>query len=369
MKAGSLFLSSSLSSGLYEWSTGEKVRSIRVSEPGRYFCKAYIGCSVFLDSFYVVGDTFRTMHNVRVCDSNKISSTLSSPETSGRYRWNTGDTQRHLFVTRAGDYHCVALSGCKVVIDSFHFIVSMPTLPVVHDTVICQYVPPPVLAVHDTDIVWFTDPGSTSYSEEQPLIPTNKVQRITLYAGKKGGDCIGPLAPITVTIQNKPQPQPPMLILHCNDVIDSGRVLGTPVPADVSYLWNTGETVCCISPVQDGRYIRVAVNGCGKATDTFTLRAEPCQHCIEFPTAFTPNGDHRNDAFGGLLRCPVDRYRMNIYNRWGELVYTTGDKYGRWDGYYKGSSAPAGTYMYMASMVHSITGEEILAKGTVIVIR
>ena len=369
MKNGSLFLSSTLGAGLYEWSSGEKTRSIRVSQPGNYYCKAYIGCAVFLDSFYVVGDSFYTMVNVRACDSNKISTTLSASEATGRYRWNTGDTNRQLLVTRAGDYTCVTLSGCKVITDSFHFIVEMPTIPLVHDTIICQYSPPPVLTVYDTGLVWFTEPGGIAYSEEQPLITTDKPRRITLYLAKKGGDCTGPKAAVNITIQNKPEPQPPVLILHCEGLVDSNLVLGVPVPADVVYTWNTGETVCCINIVQDGRYVRVAANGCGTAIDTFTLRAEPCQYCIEFPTAFTPNGDHRNDRFGALIRCPVARYNMSIFNRWGACIYTTSNKDDDWDGSYKGGEAPMGTYMYMASMVNAITGKEIFVKGAVVLIR
>lgn len=55
--------------------------------------------------------------------------------------------------------------------------------------------------------------------------------------------------------------------------------------------------------------------------------------CYILPNVFTPNGDGDNDYF--TPRIPyrlVDEVEMKIYNRWGELVYTTHDPLIQWDG-------------------------------------
>lgn len=60
------------------------------------------------------------------------------------------------------------------------------------------------------------------------------------------------------------------------------------------------------------------------------------------PTAFTPNGDGKNDVYapGGI---GIDAYSMFIFNRWGEMVYTT-DQSIPWDGTYMGEDVMEGVY-------------------------
>jgi len=370
MKNGSLFLSSSLSAGQYEWSTGEKTRSIRITMPGEYACKAVNDCTLFIDTFHVTGETHDFTHLVKVCDSNNIRTVLSSSAVSNRYAWSTGDTTRVIRINQIGDYYCAAFEGCKIIHDSFHVIAEIPTLPVVRDTIICQYAPSPKLPVDDTtDLIWFTDSAGISGTPVQPLITTGQPRKVVLYVARQGGDCISNKVPVSIIILDKPQARPVEAVVRCEGFVDSGLFFGVPLGAEMQYTWSTGETSCCISPRQDDRYIRVAGNRCGVAADTFILRSEPCERCVEFPTAFTPNGDRLNDGFKALIRCPIERYNLRIYNRWGECVYTSADKDGHWDGTQNGGNAPIGTYMYMASMVQGVTGRTIQVKGAVTLIR
>ncbi|HEY1047749.1 MAG TPA: PKD domain-containing protein [Bacteroidia bacterium] len=60
------------------------------------------------------------------------------------------------------------------------------------------------------------------------------------------------------------------------------------------------------------------------------------------PTAFTPNGDGKNDVYapGGI---GIDEYEMSIYNRWGELIYQS-EPGVPWDGKYAGDYVMDGVY-------------------------
>jgi gliding motility-associated-like protein len=80
---------------------------------------------------------------------------------------------------------------------------------------------------------------------------------------------------------------------------------------------------------------------------------------LQFPTAFSPNGDGRNDIFipiggGG----DIAKYEMQIYNRWGELIYNTYDRNRGWNGKQYGVDAPIGVYVY------KITATDINNKKT-----
>ena len=63
------------------------------------------------------------------------------------------------------------------------------------------------------------------------------------------------------------------------------------------------------------------------------------------PTAFTPDGDNLNDRF--IVKGPsVFNFKMEIYNRWGNLIFVTNDYLSGWDGLIGGEDAPEGTYIY-----------------------
>ncbi|HLL96275.1 MAG TPA: gliding motility-associated C-terminal domain-containing protein [Spirosoma sp.] len=88
---------------------------------------------------------------------------------------------------------------------------------------------------------------------------------------------------------------------------------------------------------------------------------------ILVPDAFTPNGDGLNDEFvvKGIF---ADPFRMTIYSRWGEIIYTTTDKTKGWDGTAGGQPAAAGHYLYRIEVQDS-TGLKTVRAGTVLLIR
>ncbi len=89
---------------------------------------------------------------------------------------------------------------------------------------------------------------------------------------------------------------------------------------------------------------------------------------IYFPNSFTPNGDLLNDGFGpwGGLSLVSD-YRLSVFGRWGELVFSTSDPYKKWDGTYKASRLPMGTYTWIASF--RLRGSVNFRKGTITMLK
>jgi gliding motility-associated-like protein len=78
-----------------------------------------------------------------------------------------------------------------------------------------------------------------------------------------------------------------------------------------------------------------------------TLVSEFRVHPFFVPNVFTPNNDGRNDFFGPVAT-EVTGMEMSIYNRWGKLLYFTGDLNGQWDGTIQqtGEKATEGVYFY-----------------------
>lgn len=99
-------------------------------------------------------------------------------------------------------------------------------------------------------------------------------------------------------------------------------------------------------------------------SNVYTLRRQPR---IFVPDAFTPNGDGNNDEFipKGIL---TDQFRMLIYDRWGEVIFSTTDKTKGWDGTINGQPALAGQYMYRID-VQDLTGQQTVRTGGLLLIR
>jgi len=86
------------------------------------------------------------------------------------------------------------------------------------------------------------------------------------------------------------------------------------------------------------------------------------------PTAFTPNADGKNDILKPL---PVGIKTFNyfrIYNRWGQMVYSTSSFGSGWDGTFGGKEQSTGTYVFMAQATDYL-GKLINKKGTIVLIR
>ena len=113
------------------------------------------------------------------------------------------------------------------------------------------------------------------------------------------------------------------------------------------WLWNTGETTSSITVAQPGLYFaRVVIDGCD-ATDS-VLITKDCY--INIPNVFSPNGDGINDYFfpRDFLSKGLTKFNLDIYNRWGQLVFTTNKTEGKgWDGMMNGVQQPEGVFIYI----------------------
>ena len=68
---------------------------------------------------------------------------------------------------------------------------------------------------------------------------------------------------------------------------------------------------------------------------------------IYVPNIFTPNGDNLNDVFTAYFTDNISILRCEIYDRWGELVFSSSNDNGfGWDGTFNGENAPSAVYTY-----------------------
>ncbi|MDF2453319.1 MAG: hypothetical protein K0S26_2823 [Bacteroidota bacterium] len=92
---------------------------------------------------------------------------------------------------------------------------------------------------------------------------------------------------------------------------------------------------------------------------------------VYIPNTFTPDENGTNDIFQPLgVGIDEENYRLDIFDRWGENIFTSNNFRKGWDGSVKGGSKPApqGVYIYKL-MIHDILGNKHPYVGHVTVIR
>ncbi|MEM7575309.1 MAG: gliding motility-associated C-terminal domain-containing protein, partial [Bacteroidota bacterium] len=133
-----------------------------------------------------------------------------------------------------------------------------------------------------------------------------------------------------------------------------------------------------ISPITPGRQtyeVRItdAESSC-VARDTIELLViDPntldCSRIL-LPKAFTPNGigPVSNETFGISNPFAVANLTaLEIYDRWGGIIFSTSDPFGRWDG--NARSEPVAPGVYLWKLVAECEGQQIVKSGSVTVLR
>ena len=77
------------------------------------------------------------------------------------------------------------------------------------------------------------------------------------------------------------------------------------------------------------------------------------------PNSFTPNSDGKNELFKPVYYCDMADYNLKVFNRWGELIYTTSDKEAGWDGRLNNRQVQSGIYMYVVNYTPLIKAKSV----------
>jgi gliding motility-associated-like protein len=169
----------------------------------------------------------------------------------------------------------------------------------------------------------------------------------------------------------------PVVSACCDTVIIKGTsVVISGGGSAKHYLWSPATGLNCdtcpypiATPTVNTTYTVTALNSNGcPVTGTVTVDITiPCDSFI-VPNVFTPNGDGINDVF--LIKALyMSKYSIDIYNRWGQQVFSSSDPETPWDGTISGKGqAPDGVYYYILTATCA-DGKSYKRKGFVQIIR
>lgn len=291
--------------------------------------------------------------DIDLCVGDPVTLTGNGATT---YAWDNGVLDNVVFnPTNTATYIVVGMNGFGC-IDSASIQVVVNNLP----NVVAN---PSSLGVCEGDPLVLTGSGAQSYIwdnsvvDEVSFIPTNSATYTV--TGTDVNGCVNtdnvfvdfyPIYPFTLGPDTTVCPQVP-ISLQGNDIFSN-------------YLWSNGAMTPNIFVNIDGTYSLTVhdINGCEYTDEINVELGEDCFVTLYIPNAFTPDADEHNRYFrtaGSFIKF----FHMDIYNRWGELVFSTDDIDTHWDGTYGGKICPQGVYTYVVKYAHDLNTDDKLTKA------
>lgn len=181
----------------------------------------------------------------------------------------------------------------------------------------------------------------------------------------RSGTCLSPTsAVLTVTV--KPKPTAAFTIENTSPDIDEGAYFEfkdrSVFTTALRYKWSfgDGDSATVASPSHQYKAVQqfrvslvVEEQGCKDSVDAVvdvTNKALTDPYDILLPEGFSPNGDTYNDDFAPLW-LSAKTIHIQVFNRWGVLVFESRDAANRWSGMdLSGAACPDGVYAVVASI-------------------
>ncbi len=281
------------------------------------------------------------------CIDEQIQFTINSVINIDSIHWNFGDpsgslntlwgdtvthwfSQPGTYTVTASCYHLITQTELTLEIE----ILELPDVELGSDQLVCQGDTAHFFAGNDfLTYKWNNGPETfnphySSAIEEQVVVEVTNV-------------CGVDYDTVNIWVQD-----PPLVGLGNDTVIEYEKIIHLDAGDHQEYLWHNGTTGSIYLADYPGTYWVEVWDDLGcKGSDTITLTAIPFN--IHVPNAFSPNDDGINDEFEVVATYDVNiRFEMVVFNRWGELIFTSRSMGNFWDGTFNGEPCPTEVYVW-----------------------
>jgi gliding motility-associated-like protein len=282
--------------------------------------------------------------------------------TSGynKYQWSTGSTANSIAANQTGKYwlHALDNNGCyaKDTIEIKN-VYPLPVINLGSDFDLCIGQTRRLDAGAFTKYLWQDGSANRYYNTVAPSL-------IWVRATNENG-CI---ASDSVAFKSV-LPVPGNFLQPTDSICQYEQLTLTPLSAFNAYKWSTGSTNPSLVVDAGGTYVLTVMDASGcTGNDTTIVFQKNCYSGVHVPTAFTPNGDALNDVFRARVYGTVISFRLQVYNRFGELVFSTTNPMQAWNGAVRGRPESSGVFVFHCSY-ELAGGRPSTLQGTVTLIR
>ncbi len=247
-------------------------------------------------------------------------------------------------------------------------VIPLPDIHLTEQSTVCsnEIFLSDAVVINSENMQWITSGDGTFVQPDEPeagYIPgpadlRSAVVTLTLTANSLNNSMCDP-ANARVVINIREAPELEYVITReadCDGINGSITIMMPGGPTAFEFSINDGESWQSnnhFEGLSSGVYNIVAAdqNGCRAyyADNPFTLeQLSECDSEVIFPNAFTPDGNGLNDTFYPIWVNSIPaEYSMQVFTRWGELVFETTNPYSGWDGRDNDGIMPAETYGYV----------------------
>ncbi len=352
---------------VYAWSTGENTSSIEVSPTSEttYILTITDDCGIqsVVDSTTITVQAFTAL-TIQVsndttiyCPNSPVDLIASASGGAGNlsYLWtNTAETTENITVESLENQYFVVTASDEcdhTISDSILITVVSPLLETISygDTTICPF--------DNATIGVYAYGGFGNYRYEWDIDETTEEVEVSTentqyFYVNVYDDCNTYFIRDSVLVTTS-KPTADFIASPNSGVEDKPLHLVNQSQNAVLYFWDLGneETSTLTDPQTiyslEGDYLisLIAFNqlGCSDTTSKY-IKIHPAYFGY-VPNAFSPNNDNLNDSFKGSF-IGIIELELQIFNRWGDLIYESDGLRAKWDGTQNGIESPIDVYIY-----------------------
>ena len=321
----------------------------------RVSCLIYKKCGVSLanKTILIVGaNDLQLGNDTSICEGRRI--TLQANIPGQFYMWSTGAVTDSIVVSQTGNYSVsVNSNGCIIRDTIFVTFAKSAVLHLGNDTTLCTgttitlVVKPPF-----TTILW----------DDNSKLPERTVNKAGVYSVSVTLNGCS----VADTIVIEEQGAPYFFLGADTSLCYGGQVILHPAVSADRFLWEDGSVAIPRTIAAADLYKLTAYNTCGSFSDEIRIDYHLCEALM--PSAFTPNQDGLNDEFRFKSPGAVSDFSMQVYNRLGQLLFTTSNAGKGWDGTWHGVKQATGSYVWKMHYKNA-NSEAKKFKGMVLLIR
>jgi gliding motility-associated-like protein len=346
----------------YLWSTGDTTQFLLAASPGQYSVTVSTNCGTAADTILIgTGDNIPPEVSIigprSFCPGATILLRAQANEFVN-FQWATGETGAELSVSAPGLYQVSATDQCgaSTVATAEIELLAPPQV---------QLLSPEALCPGEAGALEAISPNADNFQwSGGSILATATATGPGEYNLRVSNEC--GVFDTAWAIAARPLPE---VAIRGDSTICPGEVKTLEAFAQETdeLTWSNGQRGAEVTVARPGSYTVEARNGCGTATASILLQALGCPNCFYVPSAFSPNDDGRNDTFLPGMGCMAEGYRLQVFSRWGSLLFDADDPAQGWDGRFQGKPMPAGLYAW--SLSYQLGREQFREAGEVLLLR
>jgi len=184
------------------------------------------------------------------------------------------------------------------------------------------------------------------------FIPGTNQAGVYAYIVPGAGNCPGDTSELDIAVE-----QPFNLQNDTTLCYDSTLLLAIP-PGLAEWQWSDGSQGAFLAVQTPGTYSLTGKTGLCTFSDSVQVAFYTCGTCQFYvPNVFSPNDDGWNDTWQVFLPCAWLHFQMQVFDRWGNLVFMANDPEQAWNGKWHGQPMAPGVYVWSLEWSGELLGE------------